>query len=232
MKLIKVLIFYMLNWLLVPLAGYLFFVFWPDFKFDQLYRILSYFFYIITLILFYKNELWNFSQGINFSVNKTDIFFLVAIAISLNVFFVLLSFQESTGSNFDKSIFSILRLVILTPFIEELIYRRIFFTELENYNKWFVLIFVSFLFGLDHLVSIYYFFVAFSLSLVIGLIWIRTKNFMYVYLLHSFYNMSAFIGFSPFYNFSSNIEIVIVAITVLIILVFLLKRFFEVSHKA
>lgn len=78
--------------------------------------------------------------------------------------------------------------VIIGPFFEELIFRKLILDRTKAYGEKFAIIFSALLFGLFHM-SIEQFFYAFLIGLLIGYFYIRKGNFLLCWLLHAIFNL-------------------------------------------
>lgn len=104
------------------------------------------------------------------------------------------AYQTNSSNNFVEYIDSILGIFILSPFIEEVVFRYLCYNMVvdsddKNKVKIFIYIITSAIsFGLIHFGSVYRILSAMCHGIGLAIIYIYTKNFIYSFLMHSTYN--------------------------------------------
>lgn len=131
--------------------------------------------------------------------------------------------------NFLSS-YSILRVIIIVPIYEELIFRRFFIDELRGkYKPWFVIFFTSFLFSVWHLdfeQSIY----AFIIGCLFGTLYYSGYKLWSIIYLHSLINL-IFTVFSTRYTPFNYYNIAALFIVFFITIWWLIKVVFNKKHS-
>ena len=97
-------------------------------------------------------------------------------------------------------ILSIIIVGIIGPFVEELMFRKLFTDRLTKYGDAVAILFPALMFGLFH-GNLYQFFYAFLLGMAFSYIYVKTGNIIYSTVLHCFINL--FCGVLPSYILST-----------------------------
>ena len=84
-------------------------------------------------------------------------------------------------------LYSFLFTVLLAPFLEELIFRKLLIDRLGKYGEKTVLLFSAAAFGLFHM-NLFQFFYAFGLGLIFAYVYIRTRRLRYPVIMHMIIN--------------------------------------------
>jgi membrane protease YdiL (CAAX protease family) len=139
--------------------------------------------------------------NINFKFEYKNLFLLTIMFSTLvaGVFKPLLYlYRDFFSSNIEviypfKSFTFILSSIIVGPFVEEYVFRRIILHRLlTNHSISFSIFFSSILFGLIHVNPIQIV-LSLILGVLLGYVYIKTKSFFKVFLLHSTYNLTILI---------------------------------------
>lgn len=111
-------------------------------------------------------------------------FIAVICKYFLDIFFGKDIFPE------DFNFIKILRVVLLIPILEELVFRGFFQVELTKKYNWKIGIIIStILFTVIHFGDLYHMSITFIFSLIAGLIFYRTNSLFLSILFHSLYNL-------------------------------------------
>lgn len=97
-----------------------------------------------------------------------------------------------------QMVFAILYLGIVAPICEELVFRGLMLTSLENYlPKWVSILVCALCFGIIHYPSPIAMVVTFVLGALLGFVFYRTKSLIPCILAHMLFNLSNFLLFIP-----------------------------------
>jgi membrane protease YdiL (CAAX protease family) len=158
--------------------------------------------FTIPFLLFF---LWKskvkitWSEFTHFNIGKTVIVILLAIVYEF-IFFGTIALLEKLFNRdyppFFSSFISCLALIeslILTPIVEEILYRRIFLHQfLKQYSSWLALLLSSFIFAIPHVPVIIHFelFIPYFISgLFLGLIYYKTQSVSLCIISHFIMNL-------------------------------------------
>lgn len=107
---------------------------------------------------------------------------------SLDLEFGLKKFYETFGANNFFNVYGFFRVLLLVPILEELFYRRIILNSLlERHSAFFAILVSSIMFSIGHTdlnYSIYFF----VYGIVLGILFLKTRNIYYSISLHIFIN--------------------------------------------
>ena len=101
-----------------------------------------------------------------------------------------LPYVDPVGSIVDSNlplVVMVLTLVIIGPFMEELLFRKFLIERMRGYGERIAIICSALMFGLFH-INLVQFTYASLLGLVFGYVYIRTSNIWYTFALHAFLN--------------------------------------------
>ncbi len=167
------------------------------------------------------------------------IVFGALLAHGLSILVTFLNIDGLLGSYSDveneiygtNAIFVIIRVVILTPLVEELIFRGLTFNRLKNYtNFWAAALISSALFGLYHM-NLAQGFYAFLYGIVMCLIYDVFRNLWATILLHFAGNTLSIILSYANVSYPANWVYLLVMVVTLGICVFLFFKYFKKLKK-
>lgn len=154
----------------------------------------------LLLLLLLKKYIKKYIEKLDFSIKKIGIYFLLGVIYAFISNFIYFAFSINAFSfnpiNAHKFSY-IISVVLIAPFVEEIIYRVIPIEYLikKNVTKIWIVSFTSLFFGLVHLPNFSQFFFTFFLGLICSLVYIKERNLIYPILIHFIYNLfSIFIG--------------------------------------
>ena len=78
-------------------------------------------------------------------------------------------------------------IVLLGPFLEEFIFRKLLIDRTRAFGEKNAILFSAFLFGLFHINPLQFFY-AFGIGLILGYIYVRTGKVLYTWMMHAFIN--------------------------------------------
>jgi membrane protease YdiL (CAAX protease family) len=121
----------------------------------------------------------------------------VLLANFSNYLAALLSGGEAENSMINTlisgdNILSIIRVSVLAPIFEELIYRKLIIDRTRRYGELTAITYSALAFGLFHC-NIYQLFYAFALGLIFGYVYVRTGNILMTIVMHMIVNSSSVI---------------------------------------
>lgn len=192
---------------LIILTLYLFIRFFMTSWLDSQGAYSSYFFEVITLILFFKI---NFHRIKGQPEIKLPFFFYSLIFFPLGIIICLLLKPLKIVLPIDISLPEIfVVLLFVAPILEELIFRFFIWKNLEFFkiNKTVVILLTSMLFSYSHLHAIwfvdenYFTFIYYQttytliLGFLLGLIYKKTNSIVYPITAHFFFNFGFYLGF-------------------------------------
>lgn len=214
MKLIKdckeIIIVYLLQVLLIVLFSLF------SRNINQLYYVMVVF-YIVLIIYFVKNNKYN-DKSICFDNVFVCLYFVLSLAIIINMLFFLVGFQNSNVISINLLLL-IFSSGIIGPIVEELLFRNILLNRLLlRYSSLVAIVLSSFIFGLFH-GSINGFIYAFIIGLCLSFIYYKYRNIKLCILCHMVSNI--FILF--LYRF--NIYILLLAILCFVISNIIILKF-------
>lgn len=174
-------------------------------KIDLKYIVFSYpisLFIIFILIFKHKNLQLNIAEGFSKNISYLYLIIIPIIYNRLGYFLSGLFYksQEELNFNLYNEINLVISYLILSPIVEEIIFRGIILNDLlSNFkNKIVSIIFTSLLFCLIHIDGFEFYNIvriidAFIFSIIISCFYVKTKNIYYAIIFHFIYNLTWYI---------------------------------------
>ena len=208
-SIIKSIIIFIVFFISINLLGYTNHYLLGDFLLDTIpeaYNIADTFIYlpILIVVLFYIKKNNAFKDILNGEINIPDIILIIFICLLFRIVEdPIFRFKEIFYTKNEPNFISIknninlntvllfLNIVILGPFLEELVFRGLILNSFLKRNKSIGILISSVLFSLIHL-SVTSFITSFFFGIVLSILFIR-KGIIYSISLHVFYNLLWFV---------------------------------------
>jgi len=167
-----------------------------------------------------------FGKKINFKlllfviIGSMALYLFNYLVVTVAKIYLFNSFNIS-NSNKNVDIISIFSIVILFPFFEEIYFRK-YIAEILNKVKGFkfALLMSTFIFTLPHIYSENGLLGAFVGGLTLGFIYLKTSNFWFCFICHSFYNTLIFVISKYLDNIIFENYSIIIILSILMVLMY------------
>lgn len=175
------------------------------------FRIIDLFQVIVLSVFIYKyrNDTFLLNTSISFLNFSLVLLSAVGFAFLLTAIYARGDeFNFVMQQRYEYSVLGLVRIFVLSPILEELIYRKYwgkYLTEVSNRKIGSVLL-ISFVFALTHFYSETPLIVPFVSSVFLFWIYYRSKNILLCILWHSVFNISSF--YSPAFFSIENMQII------------------------
>jgi len=157
--------------------------------------------FTIPFLLFFlwKSKLKiSWSEFTTINIDKILIIIPLAIGVEFLFFGTMHLFEKLFNRNYQslqtKSTYylSVIHMLVVSPVIEEILYRRIFLHQfLRQYSSWVAIIFSTFIFVIPHVPTIIYpelFIPFFITGLFLGIVYYKTKSVLLCIISHFILN--------------------------------------------